>query len=129
MAGGGADALIGSCPEPVSPDCPLLSEVVAGAENLWGRMAQDGVEQLVFFFYPDYVGDARVKNTLDALRPLLQERCASAPLPCHWLDLRPTFTGNYDEYIRPDGANPTPAGAQASAEAIWGLMQLHCVAQ
>ncbi len=129
MAGGGADVLLGSCPEPVAPDCPLLQNVLAGAEALWSRMANDGVEHVVFFFYPDYVGDARVKNTVDVLRPLLQERCAAAQLPCHWLDLRPTFAGKYDEYVRPDGANPTTAGAQASAEAIWGLMQQRCIAQ
>ena len=129
MDGGGADVLTGSCPEPVSPDCQLLQNVLAGAEALWARMADDAVEHVIYFSYPDYVGDARVKNTIDVLRPLLQERCANAELPCHWLDLRPTFAGRYDDYIRPDGANPTTAGAQASAAAIWGLMQQRCIAQ
>jgi hypothetical protein len=92
-------------------------------------MFDDGVEHVVFFFYPDYVGDARIKAMIDALRPLLEERCLNAPLPCHWLDLRPTFAGRYDEYVLPDGRNPTSAGALASAEAIWSVMQQRCVAQ
>jgi hypothetical protein len=129
MAAGGADVLMGRCPDPIAPNCPLVADAVAGAELLFQRMAADGVEHVVFFFYPDYVGDARIKATIDVLRPLLEERCARAPLPCHWLDLRPTFAGNYDEYILPDGRNPTTAGAEASAEAIWSLMQQRCVAQ
>jgi hypothetical protein len=103
--------------------------VVAGADALFQTMSDDGVEHVVFFFYPDYVGDARIKAMIDALRPLLEERCLNAPLPCHWLDLRPTFAGRYDEYVLPDGRNPTSAGALASAEAIWSVMQQRCVAQ
>jgi hypothetical protein len=129
MAGGGADVLLGTCPDPIAPDCPLLEAASGGAEALFQTMAAGGVEHVVFFFYPDYVGDARIKATVDVLRPLVEERCANAPLPCHWLDLRPTFDGNYGEYILPDGRNPTTAGSLASAEAIWGLMQQHCVAQ
>jgi hypothetical protein len=129
MDGGGADVLMSRCTDPIDSDCPLVQDALVGADALFGNMADNGVEHVVYFFYPDYVGDARIKATVDVLRPLLEERCASAPLPCHWLDLRPTFAGNYDEYILPDGRNPTALGAQASAEAIWSLMQQRCVAQ
>jgi hypothetical protein len=129
MDGGGADVLMGSCPEPIAPDCQLVQAAAAGAEVLFQGMAADGVEHVVFFFYPDYVGDTTIKATVDVLRPVLEERCASAPLPCHWFDLRPTYAGHYDEYVLPQGRNPTTAGALASAEAIWGFMQQRCVAQ
>jgi hypothetical protein len=129
MDGGGADVLMSRCADPVVPECALVEDAVAGAEALFESMARNGVQHVVFFFYPDYVGDARIKATIDVLRPLLEERCANAPLPCHWLDLRPTFAGNYDEYILPDGRNPTDLGALASAEALWSLMQQRCVAQ
>jgi hypothetical protein len=129
MDGGGADVLMYRCADPVVPDCPLVENALSGAEALFESMAENGVNHVVYFFYPDYVGDARIKATIDVLRPLLEERCSNAPLPCHWLDLRPTFAGNYDEYVLPDGRNPTTLGAAASAEAIWSLMQQRCVAQ
>jgi hypothetical protein len=129
MDGGGADVLLGSCPEPIAPDCPLVEDAAAGADALFRTLLDDGVEHVVFFFYPDYVGDATIKATVDVLRPIVQERCASAPLPCHWFDLRPTYQGHYDEYVLPQGRNPTSAGALASAQAIWSFMQQQCVAQ
>lgn len=129
MDGGGGDVLMAPCPEPVASDCPILQNALSGADALLQTMADDGVEHVVFFSYPDYVGNERVRATIDVLRPLLAQRCASAPLACHFLDLRPTFAGNYDDYILPDGQNPTPAGARAAAEAIWSLMQQRCIAQ
>jgi hypothetical protein len=129
MDGGGGDVLMAPCPEPIASDCPILQNALSGADVLLQTMADDGVEHVVFFSYPDYVGNERVKTTIDVLRPLLAQRCASAPLPCHFLDLRPTFAGKYDEYILPDGQNPTPEGARAAAEAIWSLMQQRCIAQ
>jgi hypothetical protein len=129
MDGGGADVLMGTCPEPIGPDCQLVQDAVAGADVLFQSMVEGGVEHVVFFFYPDYVGDDTIKATVDVLRPLLEERCASAPLPCDWFDLRPTYVGHYDEYVLPLGRNPTTAGALASAQAIWDFMQQRCVAQ
>jgi hypothetical protein len=66
---------------------------------------------------------------IDVLRPLIQASCAASPVTCHWLDLRPTFAGHYADYILPDGINPTQAGSEASAAAIWSLMQQRCIAQ
>lgn len=63
------------------------------------------------------------------LRPLIRAACDSAPLPCHWLDLRPAFADHDAEYIQADELNPTDAGSRASADAIWAVMQQYCVAQ
>jgi hypothetical protein len=127
MNGGGADALLGSC-DSANASCAVITAAAAAAQALFVKMAADGVEHVVYTFYPD-PGDGTVKARLDALRPLIQSACENAPLPCHWLDLRTVFAGHYAEYIQADQLNPSDAGARASAEAIWGLMQQYCAAQ
>ena len=126
MDGGGGDLITDGCPDRISTDCPTIQAALAGAIGLWNQMAEDGVEHLVFFFYPDHQIDARLKTMVDTLRPLLEHACTSAALPCHWLDLRPTFAGKYDEYIVPGELTQTEAGAFATAGAIWSVMQQYC---
>lgn len=128
MNGGGADVLLGSC-EPVSSECPLLVDAAEAGRDLFARMAEDGVEHVVYAFYPDPVDDPPLREKMDALRPLMQAVCAESPVPCHWIDLRPVFEGHYDEYVRPDRKNPTSAGARATAQAIWETMYSRCIAQ
>jgi hypothetical protein len=127
MNGGGADALLSSCASP-DTDCPAIEEAAAGARELFARMAQDGAVDVLYVFYPNPLDDP-TRAMVDALRPLAQEACDTADLPCHWIDLRPLFEGHYDEYIEDDGLNPTTAGALATAEAIWAMMQRECIAQ
>jgi hypothetical protein len=127
MNGGGADALLGSC-DSANASCAVIAAAAAAAQALFAKMATNGVEQIVYAFYPD-PGDANVKARIDALRPLVQSACENAPMPCHWLDLRTVFAGHYGEYVQQDQLNPTDAGARASAEAIWATMQQSCIAQ
>jgi hypothetical protein len=63
------------------------------------------------------------------LRPLIEKACATSAVPRRWLDLRPTFAGHYADYVMADGLNPTEAGSQASAGAIWATMWENCIAQ
>ncbi len=128
MNGGGADILAGTCDSPPTATCPILVNAVAAAEQLLSQMAQGGVQHVVYFFYPDPV-DAAMLAKMDVLRPLLQGACASSLVPCHWLDLRPTFAGHYADYVLADGMNPTDAGSAATASAIWSTMQQNCIAQ
>lgn len=128
MNGGGADVLTALCDEPPSADCPAVAAAVTAVRELFVRMAADGVDHVVYAFYPD-PGDAGVRARMDALRPLVEVACAESPVPCHFRDLRPTFEGRYGEYIAADGLNPTAAGALAAANAIWATMQEFCVAQ
>lgn len=125
MNGGGADLLLGSCDE-LAPDCPLLADAASAAQMLLARMADDGVEHVVYAFYPDPV-DAELRAEVDALRPLIAAACEASPVPCHWVDLRPVFDGNHDSYVEPDGINPTPEGAQAAALAIRQTMEQACI--
>jgi hypothetical protein len=127
MNGGGADALLSDC-DTASPDCPGLADAISAAEELLVQMAEGGVENVVYAFYPNAV-DTSTRAKVDALRPSIQAACERSTLPCHWLDLRPVFEGRYAEYILPDGMNPTSAGAQATAAAIWDVLTQNCIAQ
>jgi hypothetical protein len=128
MNGGGADILLGTCNTPPTESCPVVANAAAAVPPLLAQMAQDGVQQVVYFFYPDPV-DVALQAKMDVLRPLIQAACENSPIPCHWLDLRPTFAGHYSDYIMADGMNPTDAGSAATAAAIWSTMQQNCVAQ
>jgi hypothetical protein len=127
MNGGGADALLGSC-DSANASCAVVTAAASAAQALFAKLATDNVEQVVYAFYPD-PGDANVKARIDALRPLIQNACENAPLPCHWVDLRTVFADHYGEYVQTDQLNPTDAGARASAAAIWATMQQSCIAQ
>jgi hypothetical protein len=133
MNGGGADVLLGNCAE-VSPECPLIADAANAAQALLARLAEDGVLHVIYAFYPDpqevMTRDNRpVRERMDVLRPLIASICESSPVPCHWLDLRTIFDGRYAEYVKADGLNPTPAGSQATAAAIWQTMERFCIAQ
>lgn len=125
MNGGGADALIGDCAG-VDAGCPWVAEAAAAAEELFAQMANDGVVDIVYVYYPDPLDDA-TREKVDALRPLIQSACTEAPTRCHFMDLRTTFDGRYDEFIRTDGLNPTLAGSEATATEIWDVVQAACV--
>lgn len=125
--GGGADALVAMCDVP-DETCTILTDAVNGAESLLATLAANAVTDVIFAFYPEAVDEA-LSARVDFMRPLIQARCESAPLRCHWLDLRSVFEGNYDTYLGPEGMFPSAAGAEASARAIWDVMQTNCVAQ
>ncbi len=127
MDGGATDVLNGQCAGMLTPDCPAAAAAVSGAEALFARFAQDHVEDVVYFFYGDPVGNPTLKDGLDLLRPLLQNACGRSPVPCHWLDLRPTFAG-HPEYVGTDGLVFTDAGATVAAAATFAFMQAQCVA-
>ena len=127
MNGGGADVLLGSCDTP-DAGCPAIAAAAAAAGELFSKMTADGIDQVVYVFYPDPL-DNGVRAKMDALRPLIESACDGSPVPCHWLDLRPTFAGHYAAYVQTDGLNPTAAGSEASAAAIWQVMQDACIAQ
>jgi hypothetical protein len=127
MDGGATDVLNDDCAGMLTPDCPAAHDAVTGAEQLFARFAQDGVEQVVYFFYGDPVDNPALKDGLDLLRPLLQNACGRSPVPCHWLDLRPVFA-THPEYVGVDGLVFTDAGATAAAASTFELMQQRCVA-
>jgi hypothetical protein len=128
MNGGLADMLQDSCSDPPTADCPLVVNAAAGARSLLSSMADDGVEAIVYAFYPDPVGNPGLLARIDVLRPLIETACRASRAPCHFLDLRPVFADHYDEYVGPDGLVFSLSGAEATAQAIWSLMKARCVA-
>ncbi len=127
MNGGGADALLATC-EVIDESCTPLMDAVLAAESLLATMAQNAVADVIYAFYPEALDDVATAR-VDFLRPLIEARCADAPLACHWLDLRTTFEGNYETYLDPTGIFPSTAGSEATARAIWDVMQTQCIAQ
>lgn len=126
MNGGGADLLLGSC-EIQGEQCPLMTDAALALQTLLQLMNDEGVEQVVFVGYPDPLVN-EVREKMDVLRPLLEQACADSAVPCEWLDLRPVFSEE-PSFIDTDGLNPTSAGAEATAEALFQLMQARCIAQ
>ncbi len=129
MDGGATDMLQDACPSGPAPDCPAVEAAVLGAERLLAEMAADGVEHVVYFFYADAAANDALRDGIDVLRPLIENACGRSPVPCHWLDLRPVFEGHYAEYVvGVDGIVFSDAGAQATARAVWELVEARCIA-
>lgn len=120
MDGGGNDCMNGGDD----------SAAYDAAAQLFTDMANDGVEKVLYFFYPDPLGafaGMGLKDCLDALRPRMKELCEGLPSPeCFFVDLRESWDG-HDEYTS-DGIHPTAAGDVASAGQIWPVMEANCVA-
>ncbi|HET9953842.1 MAG TPA: hypothetical protein VFQ61_05045 [Polyangiaceae bacterium] len=126
LDGGATDFLNDPCTGMLNDECPAVKAAISGAELLFQRFAQGGVEQIVYFFYGDPVGDPGLKAGLDLLRPLLRNACGRSAVPCHWLDLRELFAP-HPEYVGADGLVFSEAGARASAAAVWKVMEDRCL--
>ena len=130
MDGGGNDMLNNTCSDPPTASCQAIQNAVTAVKDLFSKMGSDGVQSVVYFFYPENQKNATQRAKIDVLRSLLQPICESAVSPkCYGVDRRPVFDGHFTEYVMSDGIHPTAAGSQASAEAIWATMQKNCIAQ
>jgi len=130
MDGGATDVLNAPCGTTPTPDCPAILSAAAGAEALLAAYAADGVAQVIYAFYSDPSDDptnASLKASLDVMRPFIQNACGRAAIPCHFLDLRPSFT-DHPDYLGPDGIVWSDAGAVASAGDILGVLVDRCAA-
>lgn len=125
MNGGATDMLQLNCPMPVAAECPAVQAALDGATALFARMADDGVERIAYLFYPDPRDNGDFKSGLDALRPLMEDACAGSPVPCLWIDLRPTFAGSTD-YYGSDGIVFSRTGACAAADTLWSALDERC---
>jgi len=93
--------------------------------QLLAHIASDGtVEHVVYYLCPELPTIPGVA----ALRPGLQQACATSAVPCHFIDLQPLWA-NHPEYTAADGIQASPAGANVIADAIWATMQDNCVEQ
>jgi hypothetical protein len=124
LNGGATDMLQPGC-DPPSQSCAAVADAVAGAEALFERMAEGGVESVVYWFYPDFLEDAGLRARIDVLRPLIQEACANSPVRCHFVDLRSSFPDRAD-YFAADGIVLSPEGAAVAAERVWTEIARSC---
>jgi len=124
LNGGATDMLQPGC-DPPSEGCATMQDALAGAVSLLQRMADGGVESVVYWFYPDFLADAGLRARIDVLRPMIQGACAASPVPCHFVDLRPSFPGRTD-YFGSDGIVLSPEGAAVAAAAVWGEIERGC---
>jgi hypothetical protein len=102
---------------------------LSAAKTLFQDMATNGVEQVVYFFYPDPIGAqfANLTACLDLLRPDMKAVCDAQTKPkCNWVDLRDTWNG-HPEYTS-DGIHVAGPGNVPTAGAIFKSMQANCVA-
>jgi hypothetical protein len=101
-----------------------VASVMATFEQFLSRVASDSVEHIVYFLQPELPTIPGVAE----LRPLLRSACEGSAVPCHFVDLNPIWQG-HPEYTGPSGIQASEVGGEAIAEAIWGVMQEHCIAQ
>jgi hypothetical protein len=106
-------------------DDAIVARVVATFEGFLSKVASDGtVEHIVYFLQPELPSIPGVAK----LRPLLRDACGASAVPCHFLDLEPIWQG-HPEYTHSTQIQASEAGGAAIAEAIWDIMQEHCIAQ
>lgn len=145
MDGGGNDVLVGnrSCIDsdapPSNASCvATLDDVTAAFEDLLGQMASDGVQDVVYFFYPHLPGgglggnkeltNATVDYAIDRMDgPNVASVCANAPLNCIFVDTRGLFPAQPAEFQ--DGIHPTVANTQKISRRVWEAMKGGCIAQ
>jgi hypothetical protein len=123
MNGGGNDCWQGGEPQD-------RTNALNAATELFADMAENGVEKIVYHFYPDPVGSqwGDLTACLDLLRPEMKALCdAQTAIECYWVDLRDTW-GGHPEYAAQDGIHVAPAGDVPTATAIFESMEANCVA-
>lgn len=132
MTGGGNDVLIDNM------DCRRLTAVnekckgvvdrsLAVIKKLFVDMKTAGVQELIYFWYPDLgVQTGKVMN--DYAIPFVQAACeATTDVRCHFVDTREAFRGHPD-WIGPDDIHPTEPGAKVIAGLVWDVMVDQCLA-
>ena len=137
MDGGGNDVLVHNrnCLEQRQPNAFCLRVVensVRTLKKLFTSMAGAGVQEVIYFWYPDLpgggLGGSRPHVMNGYAAPIMREACeANTEVKCSFIDTRPAFAG-HAEYISPaDNTHPTAAGSRVIADLIWRVMVDRCV--
>jgi lysophospholipase L1-like esterase len=106
MDGGGIDILSGG----------NATNVANTFKQFLTKVKSDGTVQAIVYYIPT------TANVADTLTPTMSPACASSPVPCYFLDLRPLFSGHPD-YIGGDNIHPSSAGGTVIANAVWKIIQ------
>jgi lysophospholipase L1-like esterase len=145
MTGGGNDVLVDNrdCLEYASEaalpqSCKQVVEAaIDSGHALMQEMARDGVEEVIYFFYPHLpefsLGGGSYPNVvLDYAYPRVKQLCDSqTQVTCHFIDLRPAFDDGRgyprEGLIEFDGIHPTEQGSEIIAQQVWSVMQRECL--
>lgn len=122
MTGGGNDILQNpelqaDCEEGGDACAAKLAEISAALESLWQRMADNGVEDVIYIGYASDAGSS-AEDITNVNKNGVAELCAAAPLNCHIIDSTPLVMGDFT-----DGIHPTRAANDRLARAIYELME------
>lgn len=145
--GGGNDVLVTdrTClleAPPANTGCAAtIANALEHARSLMAKAEADGVEHVVYFFYPHeptaglFQGDApAINDSLDYAEPMARAICESSSI-CTFVSLSEAAgdspgSGYVDRgYHDLDGTHPSPAGSKFFAAAIWAQMVESCIAQ
>ncbi len=136
----GSDACKNSLDSASMPACQMVVQTaIAAAEQLMMHMADSGVSDVVYLFYPHVpdgtaLGGDHPNAMLDYALPMTKASCDGAEqksggkLRCHFLDLIPIFDG-HPEYFAALDVHENSMGSAAMAKAVWQLMKDNCIAQ
>ncbi|MDD9969920.1 MAG: hypothetical protein OXR73_26975 [Myxococcales bacterium] len=150
MDGGGNDWLL---PAPGKPDCKnmddpgadtacrdLIAEVMATQDELFQRMADHGVKDVIFFGLPHFQPggfNGLVGSNPNAMIDLVhvEQKAAcekifaqTGKLACHYIDLR-EFHDLTDFTHVVDGSHPSQSAQENLAREIFTIMQDRCLGQ
>ncbi len=141
--GGGNDVLVNNrqclgfkTEADITDQCKqVVADAVKTGIELFDQGAKDGVEAIIYFFYPHlpegslFNGD-HPNTILDYAYPHVKKMCDDQQKPkCFFIDTRPAFEGKQATAITwEDGIHPTAEGSQIIADLVWGVMQDKCIA-
>ncbi len=126
------------------PDCQkIVQTALDAATQLFTHMAESGVKDVVYFFYPKVPTGTWLADDpngmLSYALPMAKAACDGAyrtaiqldpskPIRCHFVDMVPVFDG-HPEYFADADLHPNSTGSKAMAAAVWEKMKQDCVAQ
>jgi hypothetical protein len=122
MTGGGNDiiqnaSLQSSCQMATDPCKQALAQMSQTLETLWSRMADDGVQDIVYIQYADDVGtvDPSLRGDKGIKTPAV---CSSGKVRCYSVDT----TNAVMHQIAADGIHPLQAANARVAQLVFDLM-------
>src|SRR5262249_47105007 len=142
MDGGGNDVLLGETKcldngamRQNDPDCKkIVDDATAAAKKLQIQMIADGVQQVLYFFYPHV--PAGGWDMTDYAFPIAKAQCEGMnndKFQCYFVDTRETFQGVGNtgmanvQYLLADGIHPNAQGDDLLADLVWKTMKEHCM--
>jgi hypothetical protein len=158
MDGGGNDVLIDNeeclTTAPLTTTCTTaIDGTLAKAKSLLQEMAKNGVQHIVYYFYPqlDPKGRPGVNLSLEYALPKAEELCCGSSFTssstnyscrgnvsgtdCIMIDPTPAFQGHNVEadpstyWFQGDNIHPDAMGGTVLAGLVWKTMQDDCIAQ